>query len=149
VKTMAGQPHVVILGAGFGGVGALKKLRDAHVQISLINNHDYQAFQPLLYQVATAELAPTEVAFPIRDLLHGHYNVTFHQAAVKGIDLAKKQVTAEGIAPLTYDYLVLGLGAVVNFFNTPGAAEHALPLYTPGRRHSPPAPHLLDLGGRR
>jgi NADH dehydrogenase len=130
MQTESNNKHVVILGAGFGGVGALKKLRDADVRITLINNYDYQAFQPLLYQVATAELAPTEVAFPVRDLLHGHQNVTFHQAVVNGIDLAKKQVTAEGIAPLTYDYLVVGLGAVVNFFNTPGADKHALPLYT-------------------
>src|SRR5262249_19876087 len=127
---MPSQPHVVILGAGFGGLGALKKLRKVDVRITLISNQDYQAFQPLLYQVATAELAPTEVAFPLRDLLHGHENVTFHKAKVKGVDLAKKQVTAEGIAPLEYDYLVLGLGAVVNFFNTPGADKHALPLYT-------------------
>jgi NADH dehydrogenase len=127
---MPGQPHVVILGAGFGGVGALKKLRDADVRITLISNHDYHTFQPLLYQVATAELAPTEVAFPVRDLLHHHANVTFHKATVKNIDLGKKQVTAEGIAPLEYDYLVLGLGAVVNYFNTPGADKHALPLYT-------------------
>jgi NADH:ubiquinone reductase (H+-translocating) len=69
---MPGQPRVVILGAGFGGVGALQKLRDADVKVTLLNNHDYHTFQPLLYQVATAELAPTQVAFPIRDLLHGH-----------------------------------------------------------------------------
>jgi NADH dehydrogenase len=127
---MAGQPHVVILGSGFGGIGALKKLRDADVRITLISNHDYHAFQPLLYQVATAELGPTEVAFPVRDLLHGHQNVTFHKATVTGVDLARKQVTAEGFAPFDYDYLVLGLGAVVDFFNTPGADKHALPLYT-------------------
>jgi NADH dehydrogenase len=120
----------VILGAGFGGVGALKRLRNADVRITLISNHDYQTFQPLLYQVATMELAPTQVAFPVRDLLHGHENVLFHQAAVKSVDLARKQVTAEGIAPLEYDYLILGLGAVVNFFNTPGADKHSFPLYT-------------------
>jgi NADH dehydrogenase len=130
MQTESKDKHVVILGAGFGGVGALKKLRDADVRITLISDKDYHAFQPLLYQVATAELAPTEIAIPIRDLLHGHENVTFHMATVKGIDLAKKQVTAEGIAPIQYDYLVLGLGAVVNFFNTPGADKHALPLYT-------------------
>jgi NADH dehydrogenase len=127
---MPDPPHVVILGAGFGGVGALKRLRGADVQITFIDNHDYHTFQPLLYQVATAELAPTEVAFPVRDLLHGHENVTFHQSAVQSIDLARKQVMAAGIAPLVYDYLVLGLGAVVNFFQTPGAEEHAFPLYT-------------------
>src|SRR5215510_14791905 len=118
MHTDSKDKHVVILGAGFGGVGALKKLRDADVRITLISNQDYQAFQPLLYQVATAELAPTEVAFPVRDLLHGHDNVTFHKT------------TAEGITPLEYDYLIVGLGAVVNFFNTPGADQHALPLYT-------------------
>jgi NADH dehydrogenase len=127
---MAGQPHVVILGAGFGGVGALKYLRDANVRITLISHNDYHTFQPLLYQVATAELGPMEVAFPVRDLLHGHENVTFHKATVTGVDLARKQVTAEGFAPFDYDYLILGLGAVVNFFNTPGADKHALPLYT-------------------
>src|SRR5262245_36029431 len=127
---MAGQPHVVILGAGFGGVGALKRLRDTNVRITLISNNDYHTFQPLLYQVATAELAPLEVAFPVRDLLHGHPNVTFHKATVTGVDLARKQVTAQGFAPFDYDYLILGLGAVVNYFNTPGADKHALPLYT-------------------
>src|SRR5262245_30762530 len=110
---MLGQPHVVILGAGFGGVGALRRLRDADVRITLVSNHDYQAFQPLLYQVATAELAPTEVAFPVRELLHGHTNVIFHQGEVRTVDLAKKRVTADGIAALDYDYLVFGLGAVV------------------------------------
>src|SRR6516162_5520116 len=104
---MPGQPHVVILGAGFAGVGALRRLHDADVRVTLLSNHDYQTFQPLLYQVATAELAPTEVAFPVRDLLHGHSNVTFHQGEVRAIDLAGKRVTADGLAPLAYDYLVL------------------------------------------
>jgi NADH dehydrogenase len=127
---MPGQPHVVILGAGFAGVGALRRLHDADVRVTLLSNHDYQTFQPLLYQVATAELAPTEVAFPVRDLLHGHSNVTFHQGEVRAIDLAGKRVTADGLAPLAYDYLVLALGAVVNYFGTPGAERYALPLYT-------------------
>src|SRR5262249_34538335 len=122
---MPAQPHVVILGAGFGGIGALKRLRDADVRIPLRSNHDYQSFQPLLYQVATAELSPAQVGFPIRELLHGHTNVTFHQSTVRAIDLARKQVVADGLAPLEYDYLILGLGAVVNFFNTPGAEQHA------------------------
>src|SRR5262245_45030353 len=124
------QPHVVSLGAGFGGIGALNRLRDAAVRIPLISNHDYQTFQPLLYQVATGELSPAEVGFPIRELLHGHTNVTFHQSTVRAIDLAGKQVVADGLPPLEYDYLILGLGAVVNFFDTPGAEQHALPLYT-------------------
>jgi NADH:ubiquinone reductase (H+-translocating) len=127
---MAELTHVVILGAGFGGIGALKKLRDANVRITIIDKRDYHTFQPLLYQVATDELGPTEVGFPVRELLHGHENLTFHQVMVKSVDLAKKQVLTEGAGPIEYDYLVLALGAVVNFFHTPGADSYALPLYT-------------------
>ena len=87
---MAEPNHVVILGAGFAGIGALKKLRDADVRITIVDKRDYHTFQPLLYQVATDELGPTEVGFPIRELLHGHKNITYHQAAVKSVDLAQE-----------------------------------------------------------
>ena len=127
---MAEPKHVVILGAGFAGIGALKKLRDADVRITIVDKRDYHTFQPLLYQVATDELGPTEVGFPIRELLHGHKNITYHQAAVKSVDLAQKQVVMDGVAPIPYDYLVLALGAVANFFHTPGADQYAFPLYT-------------------
>jgi len=128
---MAEPKHVVILGAGFAGIGALKKLRDANVRITIVDKRDYHTFQPLLYQVATDELAPTEVGFPIRDLLHGHQNITFHRAAVKSVDLSKRQVVmTDSGSPFQYDYLVLALGAIVNFFHTPGADQYALPLYT-------------------
>ena len=127
---MAEPKHVVILGAGFAGIGALKKLRDANVRITIIDKRDYHTFQPLLYQVATDELGPTEVGFPIRELLHGHDNITFHQAAAKSIDLVKKLVVTDSVGPIQYDYLVLALGAMVNFFHTPGADQYAFPLYT-------------------
>ena len=127
---MANQPHVVILGAGFGGIGALKSLGDADVSVTLIDKHDYHTFQPLLYQVATDELAPTVVGFPIRELLHGRKNMAFHQAVVESVNLAGKQVVAEGLEAIPYDYLILALGAVVNYFKTPGADQHAFPLYT-------------------
>jgi NADH:ubiquinone reductase (H+-translocating) len=127
---MAEPNHVVILGAGFGGIGALKKLRNANVRITIIDKRDYHTFQPLLYQVATDELGPTEVGFPIRELLHGHDNITFHQAAAKSIDLVKKLVVTDSVGPIQYDYLVLALGAMVNFFHTPGADQYAFPLYT-------------------
>jgi NADH:ubiquinone reductase (H+-translocating) len=129
---MADIPHVIILGVGFGGIGALKKLRDADIRITLIDKHDYHTFQPLLYQVATEELTPEQVGFPIRDVLHHHQNVTFHQAVVTNIDTAGSEVTMDSMAPLKYDYLVLALGAVVNFFQTPGADQYAFPLYTMG-----------------
>jgi NADH dehydrogenase len=129
-EIMPDQPHVVILGAGFGGIGTLKRLNDADLKITIVDKRDYHTFQPLLYQVATDELTPAEVGFPIRELLHGRKNVAFHQALVESVDLARKQVVAEGIGPIPYDYLVLAMGAVVNFFRTPGADQHAIPLYT-------------------
>ena len=127
---MAVLPHVVILGGGFAGIGAAQKLRDAPVRLTLISKHDYHTFQPLLYQVATDELAPTEVGYPLRDLLHRHKDWTFHQCNVQSIDLANKKVTIDGMPAIDYDYLVIGLGAVVNFHGTAGAAEHSFPLYT-------------------
>src|SRR4029077_11061597 len=117
---MPDQPHVVILGAGFGGIGTLKRLNDANLQITIIDKRDYHTFQPLLYQVATDELTPEEVGFPIRELMRQHQNIAFHQAVVTRIDPAIRSVTMDTVAPLKYDYLVLALGAVVNFFETPG-----------------------------
>jgi NADH dehydrogenase len=128
---MNGQtPHVVILGAGFAGMGAVKELTRAGVRVTMFDRNNYHTFQPLLYQVATDVLASNEVGFPVRQLLHGHRDWAFHKAAVTGVDLARKQVAVEGMAPIGYDYLVIALGAVVNFFGTKGAVEHARPLYT-------------------
>jgi len=126
---MANEPHVVILGAGFAGLGAVKKLRKAPVKVTLIDKNDYHAFLPLLYQVATDELGPSEVGFPLGELLNDREGWELHKADVTGIDLANKQVSAKGLPPVSYDYLVVGLGAVANFFGTKGAAENAFPLY--------------------
>ena len=126
----APEPHVLILGAGFGGVAALKALRKTRARATLIDRNSYQSFQPLLYQVATDELSIDEVGFPLRNLLHGRPRWAFHRAAVTGIDLHAKEVMLDGMGPLGYDYLVIAVGAVVNFFGVKGAVEHAFPLYT-------------------
>ena len=125
-----GRPLVLILGGGFGGLGAAQKLKDADADVVLVDRHDYHTFQPLLYQLATALLETTGVGHSLRDLLGRHDNTTIHKAAVTGIDLAARQVSFEGMPPITYDYLVFGLGAEVNFFGTEGAVEHAFPMYT-------------------
>ena len=124
------RPLVLILGGGFGGVGAAQKLKDADADVVLVDRHDYHTFQPLLYQLATGLLDTSGVGHSLRDLLERHDNTTIHKAAVTGIDLAARQVSFEGIPPITYDYLVFGLGAAVNFFGTEGAVEHAFPMYT-------------------
>jgi NADH dehydrogenase len=95
-----------------------------------VDRHDYHTFQPLLYQVATGLLEQPAVGHPIRDLFHGQDNARVHQDSVTEIDLEAREVRFAELEPQTYDYLVLGIGAQVNFFGVEGADEHAFPLYT-------------------
>jgi NADH dehydrogenase len=119
-----------VLGGGFAGIGGARKLKNADVDVVLVDRHDYHTFQPLLYQVATGLLETEAVGHSLRDLVKNQDNATIHKAPITGIDLEGKEVSFDGLAPLTYDYLVLALGAQVNFFGTKGAAEHAFPMYT-------------------
>jgi NADH dehydrogenase len=121
---------VLVLGGGFAGVGAAQKLRHADADVVLVDKHDYHTFQPLLYQLATGLLDTSAVGHALRDLIHDQENTSFHQATVTGIDLEAREVRFDRMQPLTYDYLVLGLGAEVNYFGTEGAAKHAFPMYT-------------------
>jgi NADH:quinone reductase (non-electrogenic) len=125
-----GRPRVIVLGGGFAGLGAARKLKDAPVDVVVIDRHNYHTFQPLLYQVATDLLDNDAVGHPLRDLFHDQPNALVHNVAVTGIDLDRREVQLEGMAPIAYDYLVLGLGAEVNFFGAEGAPEHAFPMYT-------------------
>jgi NADH dehydrogenase len=125
-----GRPRVLILGGGFAGVGAAQNLKKADADVVLVDRHDYHTFQPLLYQLATGLLETTAVGHSLRDLLSRHENTVIHKARVSGIDLARRTVEFEEIASIAYDYLVLGLGAEVNFFGTAGAPAHAFPMYT-------------------
>src|SRR5215469_12387204 len=124
------RPRVLILGGGFAGVGAAQNLEKADADVVLVDRHDYHTFQPLLYQLATGLLDTTAVGHSLRDLLSRHDNTTIHKANVSSIDLEQRTVEFEEISPITYDYLVLGLGAEVNFFGTAGAPAHAFPMYT-------------------
>src|SRR4051794_15053068 len=127
---MAGRQRVLILGGGFAGLGAARKLKDADVDVVLVDRHDYHTFQPLLYQLATDLLETTMVAHPLRDLFHDQPNLRVHQATVAGIDPAAREVRFDEMGAIAYDHLVLALGAKVNFFGVEGADEHAFPLYT-------------------
>jgi NADH:ubiquinone reductase (H+-translocating) len=128
--TKTRRPLVLVLGGGFGGIGAARKLKDADADVVLVDKHDYHTFQPLLYQLATDLLEQSAVGHPLRDLFHEQTNAAVHQDAVTGIDLEKREVRFAELAPITYDYLMLALGAEVNFFGTQGAGEHAFPMYT-------------------
>ena len=127
---MSNTLHVVIVGAGFGGLGVAEQLAHVPVEVTLIDQHDYHTFQPLLYQVATSLLNAEDVGAPIRGLFRHQDNVTFHMATVTQVDMPGHKIQLSDGKHVSYDYLVLAGGATVNYFNTPGAAEHAFPLYT-------------------
>ena len=124
------RPRVAVVGGGFAGIGAARALKDVEADVVVVDAHNYHTFQPLLYQLATDLLETAVVGHALRDLFHEQPNVAVHQATVTGIDLDAQQVKFAEMEPLDYDYLVLALGAEVTFFGTPGAPEHAFPMYT-------------------
>ncbi len=126
---MSKYPHVVIVGAGFGGLGVAEQLTHVPVHVTLIDRHNYHTFQPLLYQVATSLLNAEDVGAPVRSIFRHQENMNFRLGTVIGINVPGKKIQLEG-EEIGYDYLVLAGGATVNYFGTPGAAEHAFPLYT-------------------
>ena len=124
---MSDLPHVVILGAGFGGLRAARALRRAPVRVTLVDRRNYHLFQPLLYQVATAGLSPEDIAHPVRAILRRQKNVDFHLAEVTGFDLGGRTLqTSTG--PIGYDWLVLAPGGVSNFFGLHSVEQNGLPL---------------------
>lgn len=127
-------PHVVIIGGGFAGANAVLGLADSRVRVTLIDRNVYKTFQPLLYQVATAGLNPGDVTMFLRGLSLKVPNMRYRQGEVIGVDPDQKVVTVDegqrGEKRLRYDYLVLANGATTTYFGTPGAEEHAMPMYT-------------------
>ena len=107
----ASAPHVVILGGGFGGARAARTLRTLPVRVTLIDRTNHHVFQPLLYQVATAGLAPSDIASPIRWMLRRHQNVTVLLGEVSAVDPHARLVVVEGQPPLKYDSLIAATGA--------------------------------------
>ena len=124
---MAVRPRVVVVGAGFAGLRATRALRKAPVDVLLVDRHNFQTFQPLLYQVATASLNPADVAFPVRGVLRRHGNVRFRKASVVRID--GDTLHLDDGDTKAFDYLVVAGGARAAYFGIPGADEHAFPLY--------------------
>lgn len=121
------RPRIVILGGGFGGLELAKSLNGKGFQVVLLDRHNYHAFQPLFYQVATAGLEPGSICYPFRKIFHHHEGFFFRMAEVKSIDSVKKQVSTD-IGELSYDYLVIALGATSNFFNLTNVARLAMPM---------------------
>jgi NADH:ubiquinone reductase (H+-translocating) len=120
-------PHVVILGAGFGGLKAAQKLAGAPVRITIIDRHNYHLFQPLLYQVAIAGLVPSQIAYPLRSIFRRHKNVDFEMTEVSSIDFDARYVKANG-SIIAYDYLILAMGGQTNFFGMQEVEHHGFQL---------------------
>jgi NADH dehydrogenase len=123
------HPRVVIIGAGFGGLSAAKQLAGAPLDVTVVDQHNYHLFQPLLYQVATAALSPGDIASPIRSVLRHQRNANVVLAKVSGIDAARKEVLAEG-RRILFDYLIVATGAEHAYFGHEAWAASAPGLKT-------------------
>jgi len=130
------RPRVVIVGFGFGGLAAVKRLVKAPVRVTVVDRNNYHSFLALVYQVASAELETTDIAYPVRSILRRKRGVEFIMADVQGVDLDKKVLLTDG-DPIPYDYLILAPGSAPNTFGVAGAGEHAFPLTS--------VPHALNL----
>src|SRR5687768_11280119 len=124
-------PHVVILGGGFGGTHAARALRTAPVRVTLIDRTNHHVFQPLLYQVATAGLAGSDIASPIRWMLRRQRNATVIMAEVVAVDAGHRIVKLDTGDDIPYDYLIAATGARHSYFGHGEWEAHASRLKSP------------------
>jgi NADH:ubiquinone reductase (H+-translocating) len=118
------QPHVVVVGAGFGGLSCVRALQGVPVRLTVIDRSNHHLFQPLLYQVATATLSPADIAVPIRHILRSEKNTDVMMAEVTAIEPSKKYLQAGG-KEISYDYLVIATGAHHGYFGHEDWEKHA------------------------
>ena len=124
---MPGRARVVVVGAGFAGLTLVRALRGRPVEMVLVDRHNYHTFTPLLYQVASALLDPSEVAHPIRGIVRPIHNLEVRMAEATGVDLAGRRLLTD-VEPLGYDFLVLCTGSTANYFGIKGLAGSAFGL---------------------
>ncbi|MEM8623952.1 MAG: FAD-dependent oxidoreductase, partial [Pseudomonadota bacterium] len=123
-QTESRRPKVVILGAGFGGLSAAKALARAPVDIEILDRRNYHLFQPLLYQVATADLSPADVAWPIRAIFSRQPNVSVSLSEISDVDVERREVIGESGA-VAYDYLIVATGSQHSYFGNDDWAGNA------------------------
>ena len=122
--------RVLILGGGFAGIGAAQGLKDADAEVVLVDGHDYHTFQPLLYQVATDLLHPPSSGIPSATSSMSSRTLPCIKRPRRSSTSQADRSSSRRWSPITYDQLVLALGARVNFFGVKGAQDHAFPMYT-------------------
>ncbi len=126
-QSQSSKPKVVVIGGGFGGLQLAQRLKNAPVNVLLLDKHNYHTFQPLLYQVAMGALEADSIGFPIRRIFTGHDNLTFNMAEVQKINPESNTVTTN-IGIIHYDYLVIATGSNTNFFGNEQIAHFAMPM---------------------
>ena len=126
----AARPVVVVVGCGFGGLSAASALAKLDLDIVVVDRTNHHLFQPLLYQVSTAALAPSDIASPVRSLIGIYPNVSVILGDVVGVDVAARRVRIHDTAPVAYDYLVLATGSAYAWFGHDEWARHAAVLKT-------------------
>jgi NADH dehydrogenase len=117
----------VVVGAGFGGMSAARELRNAQVEVLVLDRNNYHGFWPFLYQVASGILETQEIAYPIRSMLRKQENVDFRMADVRGVDFDAREVLTDSAA-YAYDYLVVAGGSATNYFGNDALANHTFGL---------------------
>ena len=122
-------PRVVVVGGGFGGLSALHALRGRGAAVTLVDSNVYSTFQPLLYQVATAGLTSSDVAYPLWSVTR-KTGARFHRGLLQHIDTAGRVIRLDDGSELGYDYLILATGVSANFFGIPGADQQSMSMYT-------------------
>ena len=123
-EQLQSEPRVIVVGAGFGGLYAARALRHSTVRITVIDRHNYHLFQPLLYQVATAGLSPSDIAYPIRSVLRRQKNTRVFLAEAIAVDMEARRVILQD-GEIEYDYLILATGASHSYFGHPGWEVYA------------------------
>ncbi len=121
--------HIVIIGAGFSGLFAVKKFFRKPVMVTLVDRNNYHTFNPLLYQVGAAEIEPDQIAYPVRTVIRKKGNVDFLMSEVVEIKFREKTVITER-CELKYDYLIIAPGSKTNYFGIEGAETNSIPLKT-------------------
>src|SRR5262245_60454651 len=122
-----GQPHVVIVGGGFGGLSAAKALAGAAVRVALVDRQNDHLVQPMVYQVAMAGLSPADIAYPIRSILRRRPEVRVVLDEVKSIDVESHRVVLRA-SELSYDFLIVATGTQTNYFAHPEWSQSAVGL---------------------
>ena len=130
MSTASDEPRVVVVGGGFAGVACAQALDKHKIPTLLLDRSDYHQFQPMLYQLATAQVGQSDIAYPLRAIFDKHSRVRVRTTLVESIDVANRAVTTGDGRTFSGEVLVIAAGARANFFGVPGAAEHSFPLYS-------------------